>query len=552
MAEPSVFQTEENAVPAGAERVSGSRFASLATMPTNRDGYRLALVVAVSCVLACIATLPFMTQHLAVIPAFVPTYQAALGINDLVTAVLLLDQSRHLRSYGLLVLALGYLFTTCMVIAHTLSFPGVFAVGGLLGGGAQSTAWLYTFWHGGFPIFVIAYALLMERPGRGGHRRQRAYSVSAAVVPGLVAVIAVVIGLTLLATRGQALLPMVLADNTYTAAQHWAARTIWTLVWIALACLLWRRPRSELDLWLMVVMCAWLCDIALSAVFNAGRYDVGFYAGRFYGLLASCALLVILLLETSSLHGRLAAANAQIEDYANSLETRVRQRTAELARSNKALAEFAHAAAHDLRAPLVAITHLAEWVRSDIEGKVDAQVLEHLALLHRRAERMEMLLDASAAYARSEEDAAQVERVEIAVLVADIVASLEPGPGFVVTYSGEIVAIETDRASLERVLSNLIGNAIVHHDRESGSVEVRARQADDVIEFCVADDGPGIAPQQQERIFAAFHTLAPRDEVETSGIGLTIVRRTVEAVGGTVWVESAPPARGSRFLFTWV
>jgi signal transduction histidine kinase len=515
--------------------------------------------------LACVATLPFAKQPFMAIPAFVPTYQAALGTNDLVTAVLLLGQSRHLRSHGLLVLALGYLFTTCMTIAHALSFPGAFAATGLLGAGPQSTAWLYMFWHGGFPIFVAAYAMLMERPRHRDPRRHPDRSITPALVVGLVALACIAAGFILLATRESALLPSVLAGNAYTASQNWVMGTVWMLAWVALASLLWRRPFSELDLWLMVVMCAWLCDVALSGVFNAARYDLGFYAGRLYGLIASSALLVILLLETSSLHEQLAAANAQIEDYANSLETRVRQRTEELARSNKALAEFADAAVHDLRAPLVAITHLTEWISSDIAGKVDAQILDQLALLHRRAERMQMLLDASATYARLGEDSAHIEHVEIAALVADIVASLQPRPGFVVTYRGEITAIETNRTWLERVLSNLISNAIVHHDRDSGSVVVSTRQADgprdempgdetpgdQTIEFCVEDDGPGIAPQQQDRIFAAFRTLLSRDELETSGIGLTIVRRTVEAVGGRVWVESMPPRRGSRFLFTW-
>jgi signal transduction histidine kinase len=301
----------------------------------------------------------------------------------------------------------------------------------------------------------------------------------------------------------------------------------------------------------MVVLCAWLCDIALGCVFNTGRYDLGFYAGRLYGLVASCSVLTILLLETSSLHGRLAAANAQVGDYADSLETRVQERTAELARSNSMLAEFAHVAAHDLRAPLVAISHLAEWIRIDIEGKVGGETLEQLALLRGRAARMQMLLDASVAYAQSRNDVAPVERVEIAALVADIVASLRPGPGFVVAYRGEIATTRANRQPLERVLWNLIDNAIEHHDRERGEIFVSTKPTDGIVEFRVEDDGPGIAPQMQDRVFVPFQTLVSRDEKETSGIGLAIVRRTIESIGGRISVESAPPHRGSRFAFTW-
>ena len=85
---------------------------------------------------------------------------------------------------------------------------------------------------------------------------------------------------------------------------------VWLLSLVALALLSRRRPYSVLDLWLMVVMCAWMFDIALSAVLNAGRYDLGFYAGRIYGLMATSFVLVVLLLENSRLYARLIAAHA--------------------------------------------------------------------------------------------------------------------------------------------------------------------------------------------------------------------------------------------------
>jgi hypothetical protein len=155
---------------------------------------------------------------MSVMPAFVPTYQAVLGANDLITAVLLVGQIYHLRSRALLVLALGYLFTTIMVIAHALSFPGAFSTSGLLGAGPQSTAWLYMFWHGGFPIFVIIYAVLMERPGHRDQRCRPYRAVSGAVVLGVVAVVCIAMGLMLLATRERTLLPVLLVGNVYSLA----------------------------------------------------------------------------------------------------------------------------------------------------------------------------------------------------------------------------------------------------------------------------------------------------------------------------------------------
>jgi hypothetical protein len=128
-----------------------------------------------------------------------------------------------------------------------------------------------------------------------------------------------------------------LGSNGRTPAQRIIAATIWAQSGGAIL-MLWRpRPWSILDLWLMMVMCAWAFDVALGAVFNARRYDLGSYAGRPYGLLAACFVRVILLLETNALHGRLAAAAAQIAGHARELEARVHERTAELGQANAAL-----------------------------------------------------------------------------------------------------------------------------------------------------------------------------------------------------------------------
>jgi signal transduction histidine kinase len=111
--------------------------------------------------------------------------------------------------------------------------------------------------------------------------------------------------------------------------------------------------------------------------------------------------------------------------------------------------------------------------------------------------------------------------------------------------------LRTHRASLLVVLQNLIGNAIKHHDRSDGHVSVTMRKQNGMAEFRVSDDGPGIAPRFHDRIFVIFQTLASRDEVEASGIGLAIVKKRVEGHGGRIWVESEPPARGTTFVFNW-
>jgi len=269
----------------GADAPDGAegRHVSLATMPPGPRQRRVAWAVVIVSALAFVAAVPFVRLPLAKIPAFIPSYESALAINDLITAVLLFGAFARLRSPALLVLASGYLFDTLLIVAHALSFPGVFAAAGLLGGGPQTTAWLYVFWHAAFPLFVLAYALL-----GGGDREGVDGRVSNAAAIAIGVVVALVSALTLLATVGHDLLPEIMRGADYSmVVTKGVSPTMWLLSLAALLALWRRRHSSVLDLWLLVVMCAWLFDIALSALIGSSRYDLGWYAGRSYGLLAA-------------------------------------------------------------------------------------------------------------------------------------------------------------------------------------------------------------------------------------------------------------------------
>src|SRR5262249_3620774 len=159
------------------------------------------------------------------------------------------------------------------------------------------------FWHGGFPLFVIGYAGF---PKAGADAAGSMGSVRAAILRSIAGVAAAVVAFTLLVTLGQDLLPAVMAGNRYTPLQVGVISVGWLLSFAALIVLWRRRPHSVLDLWLMVVMCAWLFDMALGAVLNAARYDLGWYSGRTYGLMAAGFVLLVLLLETRALYARLA------------------------------------------------------------------------------------------------------------------------------------------------------------------------------------------------------------------------------------------------------
>ncbi len=176
----------------------------LATASATRIERYVAIAIAAAALAAFVAVVPFVRTPLARFPAFIPAYEAALFFIDLVTAVLLFDQFARLRSVGVLVLASAYLFDALIIVPHALTFPGAFAPTGLLGAKEQTTAWLYGFWHGGFPLFVIAYALL-RRHETGKVRRAGPAIAAAATAVALLAA-----GFALLATRGHDWLPVVM------------------------------------------------------------------------------------------------------------------------------------------------------------------------------------------------------------------------------------------------------------------------------------------------------------------------------------------------------
>jgi PAS domain S-box-containing protein len=233
------------------------------------------------------------------------------------------------------------------------------------------------------------------------------------------------------------------------------------------------------------------------------------------------------------------------------IEQKLEEVARELKRSNDELEHFAYIASHDLKAPLRAIKSLAEWIAEDIAATGSKETHDNLALLQARTERLENLLSGLLEYSRVGITKSDPEEVDTGRLVAEIIEYLAPPPAFVVECRGFMPILRAAKAPLEHVFQNLISNALKHHDRDRGTVVVSARDLGMLVEFAILDDGPGIDPAFHERIFGMFQTLRPRDEVEGSGVGLAIVKKAVEKNGGSIKVESAPPRRGTAFVFTW-
>jgi PAS domain S-box-containing protein len=273
--------------------------------PAASRDRRLAVIVIIFLALVFGALAPFARVQLPAVPLFVASYQSAFTINDMITAVLLFAQFSMLRSRVLLLLASGYLFTAAMAIVQALTFPGLFTPTGLLDAGnfgRQAPFWIYLLWHGGLPVLVLGYALLKDKHGG----REIRGSVGAAIVSCVVGVGVAVFVCILIVTSGREFLPILLRAGHSTPSMIGALSVVCSLNIAALVGLWLRRPHSALDIWLMVVMSAWLFDFTLSAVVNADRYDLGFYAGRIYGLLAASFVLTMLLIESIAQQAQLS------------------------------------------------------------------------------------------------------------------------------------------------------------------------------------------------------------------------------------------------------
>jgi signal transduction histidine kinase len=175
----------------------------------------------------------------------------------------------------------------------------------------------------------------------------------------------------------------------------------------------------------------------------------------------------------------------------------------------------------------------------------------HLAKMQNRIGRMEKFLDDLLTYSRVGRYYYQrAEMVDTGGLLKEIIDSLAPPPGFIITLQPEMPVLRAQRILLEIVFKNLLDNALKHHHRPEGHLQISARELDSFIEFSITDDGPGIDPMFHERIFQIFQTLRPRDELEATGAGLAIVKKAVESQGGAIQVFSAE-GQGATFRFTW-
>jgi signal transduction histidine kinase len=496
---------------------------------------RLALAVVLALLVAFVITAgPLSTLQPGRIAAFVPAYATAIFVIDLLTAVLLFTQFSILRSRALLAIASGYLYTALIVIPWMLTFPGVFAPDGLLGAGLQSTNWLYTLWHAGFPIFVIAYALLKDADSAEGLPRR---SADAAILSSVAATAIVVCAVTFLVTAENDLMPRISLDPVrFSTLWLYVAGCVALLIVVALV-VLWVRRRSVLDLWLMVVMCAYLIEIYLISFPVPVRYSIGWYAGRVFGLVSASLVLFVLLYEITMLYAQLLRA----------ILAQRREREARLMTGDAVAATIAHEVHQPLSAMMTNADAGLRWLDRSLPDLDEAKAaLREIAADGRRAGAV-----IGSIRAMFKSDAGNRTSLHINELINEalillrndlqnhrIIVQTDPSP--------QLPQVVGDRTQLQQVLLNLITNAIDSMANEDGPrvLSIKSEAQDDGVMISVADTGKGIGSQDLDRIFNPLFTTKSGG----MGMGLSICRSIIEAHDGRLWVAGNTP-RGAVFQF---
>lgn len=221
----------------------------------------------------------------------------------------------------------------------------------------------------------------------------------------------------------------------------------------------------------------------------------------------------------------------------------------ELENINRELNDFAYIVSHDLKAPLRGIGSLVDWLVTDHGDKLGPEGNEMLQVLLGRTKRMHQLIDGVLRYSRIGRTKEDEVSIDLAKMVPEIIEMIDPPQHISVNIDTELPTIKGEETRIQQVFQNLLSNAIKFNDKQEGTIRICSLKENGHWKFCISDNGPGIDEKHHKKIFQIFQTLTPRDEFESTGIGLTIVKKIIELHGGQIWLESSV-GQGTRFFFT--
>ena len=502
-------------------------------MPINAAQRKAALALVALLCLIGVATAPFAELAATRIDAFVPVLQTVLCLVDLATAALLFSHYSVRPRYSGLIIASGYLFSGLFAFAQTLAFPGAYSTAGLIGG-RDTAGWLFVFWHSAFTMAVLIYALSKERNENQNKARK---SPLIAIGTAMATVIAITAMATLVVASFPGFLPALYQSDTKQTGFANAVDVYLSLLNITTLTVLFLRRRTILDLWLLVTLVAWLPNFLTSAFFTFVRFSIGWYVSRCFSVVASSALLMVLLAETTVLYARLA----------NSIVLLRRERSDRLTTVEAATA----ALAHEIRQPLAGIASLAaagsRWLaRTPVEIEKAKSCFASIAGATQNAE--EIISSIRGLFKKTTSQHTLVQLNDLSRFVMQLAAHDLLSNAIIVTsdYQEDLPLVRADHIQLQQVMLNLVKNAIdAMSGRPFSERRLRVATGSDghsAASFYIRDSGRGIADEDRESIFSPFFTT----KLHGMGLGLSICQTIVEEHGGTLHLTKTGPG-GSTF-----
>ena len=473
-------------------------------------------------------TLPYARHQLPIVPAFIPIQATVIIFNDLITAALIIAQFWVVRWTWLLALASAYLFSALCFVSYTLTFPGVFAPLGLLGAGLQTAAWLAIFWHLGLPLGLIITMLARGSRETTGMRQR---SPGSAIALSAALVIAIVCGLTWAVLAYEEILPRIFMNSLQRFQNITPTLASIMALDVVAFVLIWRKGRSVLDLWLMVMCCTWLFEISLGGLIAGSRYSVGWYTARAFQIAATFTVLLLLLSETTAL-------------YANMARAALLRRGARQAR-HIAMDVMAASIGHEIKQPLTAvIANASAGLRQATNVEPDMKEVEAtFSDIVAEGNRIKAIMSGvRTMFKKSAHDRRMIDVNEVvrnALAAAELDLSLHR-----VTVKTDLdndrPLVLADSGQLHQVFANLITNALeamsAVTDRPS-VLTVRSGIMADTSDIAVTVEDTGVGIADSGRIFEPFYST----KAAGSGVGLTICQVVIEGHGGSLQVSANKP-----------
>jgi len=284
--------------------------------------------------------------------------------------------------------------------------------------------------------------------------------------------------------------------------------------------------------------------VALLGDFWTGRTEMVSVNGRSFPALLRCTPLMD---NGSNISGTLLIVSDITE--LKEAENRQAQLLKKVESVNNELKDFAYIVSHDLKTPLRGISTLAHWISDDYADKLGEDGKEQMELLLSRVGRMHDLIEGILQYSRVGRMREKLVEVELGELVPEVIDNVAAPENISITIEDELPAIVCGHTRIMQVFQNLLSNAVEYMDKPAGQIRIGCVDEGDCWKFSVTDNGPGIEERHFERIFKVFQTVSDKDGYESTGVGLSVVKKIVEMYGGKIWVESEV-GKGSSFFFT--